>query len=298
MYLIVDKNEIKPAGIPLTSNVLMYSMVQQFYAPLSYRNFSIKYVTAGRERYTINKKEYIVRAGEYLLVNDNNGGGTVLIDDVNTVKGICIGLQSSIVADAVASFREPGTAYPDQALNTFFNTPGLLDDQYHSSQTKSGAMLAKLGAVLDKDPYEPYRFDLEFYFELAACVVADQAPVCKQLQTIGSVKPATKKDLLKRLQRGKAFIDQCYSASIDTAAISREAQVSEYHFYRLFKAVYGLSPHQYLIRKRLEAARRLLLQKGATVSEAAYESGFADIYTFSKAFKKHFAVAPSAVLKK
>jgi AraC-like DNA-binding protein len=61
----------------------------------------------------------------------------------------------------------------------------------------------------------------------------------------------------------------------------------------LFKKVVGVSPHQYILSKRLELGKELLEKKQMPVSAAALESGFADVFSFSKAFRKHFGVSPT-----
>jgi AraC family transcriptional regulator len=77
--------------------------------------------------------------------------------------------------------------------------------------------------------------------------------------------------------------------------VAAECGLSEYHFFRLFKAIFAISPHQYLIRKRLDYAYYQLKNGLSNVSDAAVHSGFADIFAFSKSFKKHFGLSPSLV---
>ena len=79
-----------------------------------------------------------------------------------------------------------------------------------------------------------------------------------------------------------------------TGSASREEE-TEYHFYRLFKSVFGISPHQKLVQNRLHFACNLLRSRKATVTEAALSGGFPDVYSFSKSFKKHFGFSPSLI---
>jgi AraC-like DNA-binding protein len=72
--------------------------------------------------------------------------------------------------------------------------------------------------------------------------------------------------------------------------------ISKYHFIRVFKAAFGISPYQYQKRKRLELAKTDLLS-GEEILFTAIRYGFADTATFSKAFKQQFGVTPGAVKK-
>jgi AraC family transcriptional regulator len=70
------------------------------------------------------------------------------------------------------------------------------------------------------------------------------------------------------------------------------AQMSLYYFARSFKQQIGLSPHQYLIRCRVERAKALLLQNELTVVEIAHRVGFADQSHLSRHFKQLTGLAP------
>jgi len=78
--------------------------------------------------------------------------------------------------------------------------------------------------------------------------------------------------------------------------ISAGAGISKYHFIRLFKNVFGISPYQYQIRRRLENAKIELLN-GVSILDTAFAHGYADLATFSKAFKQAFGQAPSQFIK-
>ncbi|MGA9638794.1 helix-turn-helix domain-containing protein [Flavobacterium sp.] len=98
--------------------------------------------------------------------------------------------------------------------------------------------------------------------------------------------------LYQRIIRAKIFIDSNYGEKIDLENISDEASFSKFHFIRLFKQIYGKSPHQYLIITRIEKAK-VLLQNGMNVSEVCYSVGFDSVSTFSGLFTKLVCKTPS-----
>lgn len=102
--------------------------------------------------------------------------------------------------------------------------------------------------------------------------------------------------LYRRIVQAKLFIDKNYSKKIDLNNISSEAFFSKFHFIRLFKSIYGRSPHQYLKYVRIEKAKELL-KKDAPVSEACYLVGFDSIGSFSTLFSKMEGMSPSTYLK-
>jgi len=65
-------------------------------------------------------------------------------------------------------------------------------------------------------------------------------------------------------------------------------------FYRKVRGVTGYSPNEYIRIVRMKKAAELLLESNYTVSEVSYKVGINDPFYFSKCFKHHFGVSPSA----
>ena len=74
---------------------------------------------------------------------------------------------------------------------------------------------------------------------------------------------------------------------------ARKAGISDVYFRRLFKEELGMSPLQYLITLRIAHAKNLITYEKKSVSEVASESGFSDIYYFSRMFKKATGFTPT-----
>lgn len=94
-----------------------------------------------------------------------------------------------------------------------------------------------------------------------------------------------------------AFVDGHYRGDISCEELSRRFGYDEAYFSRRFKEVTGLSPSVYIRVLRLEYSQKLL-KKGASVNEAARESGFSDAGYFSRCFKKQFSITPTEYILK
>jgi AraC-like DNA-binding protein len=99
--------------------------------------------------------------------------------------------------------------------------------------------------------------------------------------------------LYKRIVQAKLFIDNYFGDNIDLDNIADEAYFSKFHFIRLFKAIYGNTPHQYLTRVRIENSKEHL-QKGNSVTETCFTVGFDSVSSFTGLFKKYTGLSPSA----
>lgn len=93
------------------------------------------------------------------------------------------------------------------------------------------------------------------------------------------------------------LIDAALHARLTIEALAREVGLSTAHFARAFKETMGLAPHQYLLARRLERARRLLETTSATLSDIAQRTGFADQAHFTRLFKRAFGTTPGALAR-
>ena len=98
--------------------------------------------------------------------------------------------------------------------------------------------------------------------------------------------------LYRRLVQAKLFIDSNFHEPIDLDTISGKAFFSSYHFIRLFKRIYGKTPHQYLITVRIEKAKTLL-KTTMPVNQVCFAIGFDSVGSFSSLFKKITFLTPS-----
>lgn len=101
--------------------------------------------------------------------------------------------------------------------------------------------------------------------------------------------------LYQRIVKAKLFIDDNYEQNIDLDNIADEAYFSKFHFTRLFKKIYGKTPHQYLIVVRIQKAMQLF-RINKSVSEVCCLVGFESISSFSGLFKRIAGLTPSAYL--
>ncbi len=103
--------------------------------------------------------------------------------------------------------------------------------------------------------------------------------------------------LLNQVIRAKKFIDNNFSKGINLNDIAGEAFLSKFHFIRLFKTYYGVTPYQHLMRVRVAEAKKML-QSGMVVSAVCYEVGFESIPSFTKLFRAITGTTPFAYQNK
>lgn len=98
--------------------------------------------------------------------------------------------------------------------------------------------------------------------------------------------------LYKRIVTAKLYIDNHFANNINLDNISEQAHFSKFHFIRLFKSVYGLTPKNYLIKTRIEYAKKLL-ENGHSVLESGLMAGLESPTSFTGMFKKITGTTPA-----
>lgn len=105
-----------------------------------------------------------------------------------------------------------------------------------------------------------------------------------------------------RTERDKLFaarelIEARLDAPPTLAEVAQRIGLNEFKLKRGFKALFGQSMFSYLTERRLELARRLLLDSDKTAAEVGYELGYRTPQHFNEAFKRRFGVTPKSVRK-
>lgn len=91
------------------------------------------------------------------------------------------------------------------------------------------------------------------------------------------------------------FVNDNLSTDLGLSEMAGVANLSQYHFSRQFKRSTGLSPHQYVIQRRVERARELLSKTDLSVGDVASAVGFTHQSHLAHHVRRHFGVAPSSL---
>jgi AraC-like DNA-binding protein len=100
-------------------------------------------------------------------------------------------------------------------------------------------------------------------------------------------------DFNRRLLRARDAMDRAYAEPLNVRAVAAVAHVSEAHFIRSFRAVFGETPHRYLQRRRVERSMFLLRETERSVTDICFDVGFCSLGTFSRTFREIVRETPS-----
>ncbi len=290
MYIYVDQETLGTRGPVPDGPLLGRSALSALACRVPFRGFGVKYVERGVERYTVNGREFPVRSGQYLLVNARCSGN-IVIDSREDVEGLCVELPERMLDEVVATFVTPGAL--DEVL-----PPGCFSREL-DLQVRTGS-ITRVGALMEELLRDPLNrsshwrpLQNELYFRVAEALVGDHRDGVRDLQKVRAVRTATRKEILRRVERARAVMHDRSSETLTVEEVAREAAMSEYHFSRAFRSIHGRSPYRYLVEVRIQKAMLLLRTTNAPLGEIALACGHVDIHAFSKTFKRVVGMAPS-----
>lgn len=163
--------------------------------------------------------------------------------------------------------------------------PTLEQPHIHFRSTPLEASLWKLDAAL-KSSALPDAVYLET-LALTAVMELSRFSQDKQVET-----PETGRLSISSERRIRDFILSRLNDNLTLAEMADVAGLSRFHFSRAFKASFGLSPRDYLLWARVEAAKRMLAETERPISEIAAEVGFGNPDRLAASFKRFAAQTP------
>lgn len=102
-------------------------------------------------------------------------------------------------------------------------------------------------------------------------------------------------ELLRRLLRAKDRMDAASHEDWPVRRLARVSGVSAAHFARSFKEAFGVPPHRYLLTRRIERATALLRDTDLSITDIAFQTGWASLGTFGRTFRDVLGETPGAV---
>lgn len=273
------------------NNVILNGQYSNISYPLHWTSLSIKCAFNGRENYETSRVKYAVNDRSYLILNEG------------AMYNSCIDSESKVESFTVNFKKE----FADDVINTVSNKNTSLLDNNPADSSKNYRFFEKLYEhddisrrlmfTLRKSISEPAEISNEEINELLQFLLEKMCRVNNaslyHANMIRSEKRSTRIEIYRRLSFAKDYIHSNYWEDISNNKLAAIACLSPYHFLRSFKQVFRLTPHQFLTKTRLEAAREMLLKKkNRSILAVCQSVGFESSSSFGQLFRKHYRTSP------
>jgi len=274
------------------TNRFVYSRYNYLEADAVCDAYSLKYVSRGEEVYTVEGRRELIGPEQFLLVNHDQEVA-VSIHDQETVEGLCVFLSKDLMDEVYRTLQAVEETVLDLPYSGNAPFPGTFACRYFGQQSDLGRYLFHLSEHQSQQHSDAFIEDKSALYQIAELLCQQQSLVKKQMRQLESRKASTREELYRRLMIGREYMHDNWHLPPKMPEVAKEAALSEYHFYRLFRKAFSQSPQQYLLALRLEKSCELLAKPQYSITEVAEACGFYDVHHFNKAFRKRFGGRPS-----
>lgn len=232
------------------------------YGPIIRTHTIFHYVISGKGRLTLNGKEYEVCGGQGFLI-PAKATAYYIADDEDPWSYVWIHVDGPRAAE-------------------LFNSAGLDGDNPVFIPTEDASEIIQITRDIDANSDNECLCYARVY-EFFNCINTKSSTAVKH-----EVDPR-----LAYVKSAINFIRLKYSEQITIENIADACGLNRSYLSRLFKHATGYSPQSYLQEYRMKKASELLLESSETINNIAFQVGYSDTFTFSKAFKRSKNVSPS-----
>jgi AraC family transcriptional regulator len=252
---------------------------------------SLKCMSNGRALYRIDRGEFSVDDGGYLILN-NRQPYSIEIASPTKVETFVLWFPEGWAEEVSASLSRPNERLLDEPADA--ETKAQFFERYTPHDKLVSPKVRELRAAFkSKDAIEETWLE-EKLRELLAAMLQTQEAVNRQMQTLPAVRASTRKELWRRANRARDFLHAHLGSAIGLSEVAAAACLSPFHLLRTFQAAFGQTPHQYLQHCRLDRAKFLLEKTRISVTAICLDCGFTSLGSFSALFQKNCGMSPRA----
>lgn len=244
--------------------------------------FSVKMVGAGRSIYHFAKHTFEVRPGDMLLVPPGERYRTCVKGDGAAIRTAYVPEQD--LREAISALCDPAEALLDRRC---VNRGDLTFSPHQRIANTAVRQIAR--ELFGANRQNSRMLFWQQFLGHAALLVADAVGA---IANIAATKRSLERELFRRASVARHLIASDPSATHSLAHLASSANLSSFHFQRVFSRAFGETPLQMRCRLRIERAKDLLSFGRLEIETVARRIGYQDHAAFSRAFRRETGITP------
>lgn len=243
-----------------------------------HEHYEFYFFLEGEVNYSIANSPHVLQYGDFLLIPPLIDHRPVFYEDNSTYRRIVLWINKNYFEYLLSLSTEFSYAFYYAADNQKYHyRPDLI-----IAQSIQGQLLNLIEEVNSANPFSKLNSNV-----LIASFIVNINKITYNMQN--KVNPAYENALYLNICD---YINNHLNENLSLDALSSFFYVSKYHISHIFKDNMGISLHQYILKKRLQACKNGILS-GTAFSRVYPEYGFNDYTSFYRAFKKEFGMSPT-----
>jgi AraC-like DNA-binding protein len=251
---------------------------------------AVRWALNGQRLFESRNRRFAVDDSSYRIFNYGSEFSST-IRSVSPVECYTVCFQPELAESALAGLVTPDEKLLDEPAILAKSQSVQFMEKTSPHDEIVSPIIQRLERYKDTEVATHGWFEEQFRVLLLALIQAD-SKVQGEIDRVPAARAATRDELYRRIQGARDFMEAGLSSPITIQEIASEAAFSPFHFLRIFKQVFGETPHQYLTRRRVEAAKSFLKNTEMSVTDICLAIGFESLGSFSWMFRRHVGLSP------
>lgn len=249
---------------------LTVSKTEEWYEKKIKKEYTLWNILEGNVWVKVNNREYLATSGDIVLFYPNNKC------NAHTDKSGCKFLYSRFTLEMGDTID----------LMTGINLAGVIPKQYLGKKSTSFArQFCNLSTGIQRITLRQYTLFLSIITDIIYIGIKHDYP-----RFFDSTVTAQE----SKVRQIADYIAEHCTEDLSINQIASHFNLSEKYFISRFKSAIGIAPKQYLIQCRMKLSAAMITENKYSMGEIAQITGYSDLYSFSKAFKKYYDESPSS----
>lgn len=273
--------------VPCTVFTCWQADYQHF--PRGLGTLAIRWTTNGQRHFESDRMHFAVDDSTYLLFNGGREFSS-FVESNSMVSCYSVAFCPIMVQDVLHSIITPQDRLIDDPMGGKYQPVQFFETAFRHDDVVS-PLLRRLEQAA-KDGCDEHGWYEEQFKYLLESLLCRHRGVTREIEVLPAVRASTRIEIYRRVLIARDYMEANLDRPISVQEIANVACFSTFHFLRIFKQVFQETPHQYLMRRRLERAQNLLTQTDMSITNICFAVGFESLGSFSWLFRKHAGVSP------
>ncbi|MEO9965759.1 MAG: AraC family transcriptional regulator [Reichenbachiella sp.] len=275
---------------PKGNGVIHVKTTNQYYYPSHKTPYMLATQLNGKGNYRLNGRPIEISERYFYFLNENDEL-EIRFNEKATVETLLVLFDNDFIHDCESCIQS--------------STVGLLDDPF--DKTNRLTTIPEVPFVLNgqlrlllsnlTDPALTQEVLDDCLYELIIAFDSIEKTTRGELRKIDVVKKSTQQELYRRLFLAKEYLHDHVNSSVSLDSLASAVGMNKFHLLANFKNLFDDTPHQYLVKLKLEKAKKMLRSKKYNVTQTCYALGFTSLGSFSHSFARYFGKTPASILK-
>lgn len=260
---------------------------------LHYSRFALRFIINGRMDFTLDNKKHAVHNSGVLLFGQNSSYLLHIPEQPVASSHIGIAFNPGFLQQAAGTLYRSADKLleiPDEAPWMPLSALQLWPLSSKASVFRQRLINSIANETQDTEAINDIAADILQWYMEEYCRYNTLLPRFSE-----TMRASARDELLRRVDIAREIIEYSGNGRLTVSTVAAVACLSEFHFIRVYKQVFGISPYQHIVAKKMHKAHSLLTGSSLEIQEIAFMAGYDNHAAFSRAFKLYYNCPPSAV---